>query len=157
MAAPVVSEHSLGAWLLKTRPDSAPLEEWLASDFAGVTERCVRPTYRAGLVRAGQPVLLWVSGSDPRHPAGIHAHGRATGPVRADPVSGLVLPVSLRRTEPPVARGDLRALPVLRDIEVLRMPAGSNPSYLDRGAYAALCDSFPQLRPSSRTTPRLDR
>ena len=38
----------------------------------------------------------------------------------------------------PVLRAELLLDPVLATAEVVRMPAGSNPSYLDREQYAAL-------------------
>ena len=75
---PAVTELSLGAWLVKARPAQAPIDEWYRSDFAAVTTRCVRPTYRARMIRPGQPVLLWLSGGDARLPSGIHAHGHTT-------------------------------------------------------------------------------
>ena len=143
-----VTEATLGAWLLKADPRRAPMQEWLASDFRSVTTRCVRATYRTEVVRAGQPVLLWLSGRHPDFPPGIHAHGRTTGPVRVDDEDGPVLPVRLRRTDPVVPRGELLATPGLNGIEVLRMPAASNPSWLDRAAWEALCERFPQVADS---------
>jgi hypothetical protein len=101
----------------------------------------VRQTYRTALVRANQPVLLWVSGNDPEHPAGIHARGWTTGPASD------VIPVRLTAIEPVVSRSQVRDLPRLAGAEVLRMPAGSNPSFLDVAQYAALQEAFPQLAP----------
>ena len=143
-----VTEESLGAWLLKVDPAHAPMEEWRRSDFATVTSRCVRATYRTQAVREGQPVLLWISGSDPDFPAGIHAHGRTTGPVRVADESGPVMSMRLRRTDPMVPRAELLATPGLHGVEVLRMPAGSNPSFLDRDAWETLRDQFPQVADS---------
>ncbi len=42
------------------------------------------------------------------------------------------------RCRRPVLRAELLLDPVLATAEVMRMPAGSNPSYLDREQYAAL-------------------
>lgn len=79
----------------------------------------------------GQLVLLWVSGRDPRFPAGIYAQGRLVGAASSDgSEGGLEVPIELRPLEPPVLRGELLGDPVLSGMEVLRMPAGSNPSYL---------------------------
>jgi hypothetical protein len=86
---------------------------------------CVQPTYRTALVAARQPVLLWVSGTEPGLPAGIHAHGRATGPAR-----GGEMPLVLAPLTDPLLRSELVAHPDLGSLEVLRMPAGSNPSYV---------------------------
>ena len=139
-----ITDHSLGAWLVKASPASLPVEEQLQTGFAGITSRCVRPTYRADLVRKGQPVLLWVSGNDPRHPAGIYACGRTTGPVDAAAPTP-EMPVRLRAIEPVIHREEIKAHPTLAGIEVLRMPAGSNPSYLDAEQYDALLHAFPQV------------
>jgi hypothetical protein len=43
----------------------------------------------------------------------------------------------------PVARADLLADPAARDAEVLRMPAGSNPSWLSPEQYAAVLAHLP--------------
>jgi hypothetical protein len=137
-----VTSGSLGAWLLKAAPGAA-LHELAGSGYATVTTRCVRPSYRTDLVAAGQPVLLWVSGHDPRCPVGVHAAGRTTGPVE-DSVDGLVMPVRLSPVSPVVPREALVADPLLASLEVLRMPAGSNPSYLDVTQYDALRAAFPQ-------------
>jgi hypothetical protein len=99
-------------------------------------------------------VLLWVSGADARHPAGIHAAGHTTGPVEDGP-DGLFVPVELRAVHPFVPRAVLLADPRLAGMEVLRFAAGSNPSYLDVAQYAALRTAFPQVdhgdRPGART------
>ena len=144
MTARAITERSLGAWLMKASPASLPVEELVRTGFADITSRCVRPTYRTDLIREDQPVLLWVSGNDPRHPAGIYACGRTTGPVDAAAPTP-EMPVRLRAVEPAIQRKELLDHPTLSAIEVLRMPAGSNPSYLDALQYAALQHAFPQL------------
>lgn len=98
-----------------------------------MVSRCVRPSYRTGLVRRGHRVLLWISGTEADLPAGIHAAGRVTGPVDGDQ-----LPVRLATLERPLLRSELVAHPALTTLEVLRMPAGSNPSYVTRAQLAAL-------------------
>jgi hypothetical protein len=138
-AGRALTAERLGAWLVKADPAALPIAEAAATRFATVTTRCVRPSYRTGLVEEGQPVLLWVSGRDPAHPAGIHAHGRTTGPATD------VMPVRLEPVDPPVTRQQVLAVPELSGAEVLRMPAGSNPSFLDVEQYAALQQAFRQL------------
>jgi hypothetical protein len=137
--ARALSEDTLGAWLVKASPAGLPLAELVRDGFEGLTSRCVHPTYRAALVREGQPVLLWVSGRDRRHPAGIYARGRTTGPATD------VMPLRLVAVHPVVTRDQVREVPGLATAEVLRMPAGSNPSFLDVGQYHALTAAFPQL------------
>ena len=146
MTARAVTDDSLGAWLVKASPGSLPLEELVRTGFVEITSRCVRPTYRTGLVREDQPVLLWVSGNDRRHPAGIYAIGHTTGPVDATAPTP-AMPVRLRAVEPAIHRDEVKAHPTLAGIEVLRMPAGSNPSYLDAEQYVALQHAFPQVAP----------
>jgi hypothetical protein len=145
MAARAVTERSLGAWLVKASPGSLPIDELVETGFADITSRCVRPTYRTGLVREDQPVLLWVSGNNRQHPAGIYAIGHTTGSVDATAPSP-AMPVRLRAVEPAIHREEILAHPTLAGIEVIRMPAGSNPSYLDAEQYQALQQAFPQAR-----------
>lgn len=116
---------TLGAWLVKASGAAASTREHVGSRFAHAHSWCVRPTYRTALVAAGQPVLLWVSGSEPGLPAGIHARGRTTGPAR-----GGVMPVEFVALRDPLMRSELVGHPGLAGLEVLRMPAGSNPSYV---------------------------
>ncbi len=142
-----LTAESIGAWLLKASPAGGALEELVRTGFREVSTRCVRQSYRTELVQPGQPVLLWVSGGDSRHTSGIQAQGRTTGSVVVG-VDGPVMPVRLRPVEPVVARTVLKADPVLAGLEVLRMPAGSNPSYVDVAQYAALRLAFPQVDPS---------
>lgn len=140
-----LTPDDLGAWLLKGNPVHDEVGELLHIGFADLATRCVRPSYRTTMLVAGQPLLYWVSGRDPRHPAGLHGQGRVLGPVEDDPELGPVVPVSLRLLEVPVRRTELLAHPVLADLEVLRMPAGSNPSYLTRAQLAALHEGWPQV------------
>ena len=150
-----VTGETLGAWLIKTSPSATPVDELLRTAFATVTGRCVRPTYRALVVAAGQPVLLWISGNDARHPAGVYAHGHTTGPVEpeAEPEKdgaaggrpALVMPIRLTPLDPPILRREVQQQPCLSALEVLRMPAGSNPSFLTRAQLRDLRSEFPQL------------
>jgi len=97
--------------------------------------RCVRPSYRLDLMDAGQPCLLWLSGRDR---PGVHALGAVTGPVAADETDGPVVPVRFALLAEPVPRAELLADTRMRDAEVLRMPAGSNPSWLSEEQFAAV-------------------
>jgi hypothetical protein len=124
----------VACWVIKSsRPPGVVVPGWLPGGTAGF-DRCVRPSYRLELMRAGQPVLLWVSGRDD---PGVHALGVVAGPV-TDTEGGPAVPVRLTRLAEPVERAELLADPVARDAEVLRMPAGSNPSWLSAGQYAAV-------------------
>lgn len=145
--ARAVTAETLGAWLIKANPDVTAVDDLVRRGFRDVTSRCVTRSYRTGLVAAGQPVLLWVSGNDPRVPAGIHAQGHTTGGLEgADGgTTELVMPVVLEPVDPPVLRAELVGDPALRRIEVVRMPAGSNPSYVTREQLRELAARWPQL------------
>lgn len=124
--------------LKSTRPPELIEPGWRAGAAHALT-RCVRRSYRLDLLRAGQPCLLWVSG---RTAPGVHALGEVTGEAE-ERDGGPVVPVRLTRLPVPVARADLLADPAVRDAEVLRMPAGSNPSWLSPQQYAAVLAHLP--------------
>jgi hypothetical protein len=129
-----LTEGDVAAWLIKT---SRPLDELADGWEPGgtrVLERCLRPSYRLALMRPGQPCLLWLSGRDE---PGVHAVGTlTTWPTPGAPEPSVT--ASLRRLERPVARADLRGSFAFADAEVLRVPAGSNPSYLTAAQLAAV-------------------
>jgi hypothetical protein len=120
-----LSEGDVAAWLLKTSLPPCKLLAGWEPGCTRVLDRCLRASYRLALMRPGQPCLLWLSG---REQPGVHAVGTLTGPPMTRDGQPSVT-VSLRRLERPVARADLQSSP-FADAEVLRMPAGSNPSYL---------------------------
>ncbi|MEU4562448.1 hypothetical protein AB0F72_29050 [Actinoplanes sp. NPDC023936] len=132
-----VAVEDLGAWLLKGNADHAGLRERFA--VAPRVERwCVQPSYRLELMRAGQPVLFWGSGSRRRDSAyGIWGAGRLTGPPRRDG-DGWEVPLDLTIAPPEawIPRSRIRSL--LPDIEVLRQPQGANPSYVTVRQYAVI-------------------
>jgi hypothetical protein len=124
----------VACWVLKSnRVPEVLVPGWRPGRVAEL-DRCVRRSYRLDLMAAGQPCLLWVSG---RHLPGVHALGVLTGAVAEEP-GGPVVGVSWTRLAEPVLRAELLADPGARDAEVLRMPAGSNPSWLSPAQYAAV-------------------
>lgn len=146
-----VTPDTLGAWLIKGSRAATPIAELMRTSFSDVTGWCVRPTYRTDLVSSGQPVLFWLSGDDPTTPAGIYAQGVTLGrptAMHADEARGrLTMPVSLQPVEPPILRSWLLQHPALSRLEVLTMPAGSNPSYLTRDQVSELRTAWPHLIP----------
>jgi hypothetical protein len=130
-----------------SRTPDAVAPGWLPGTVREL-DRCVRRSYRLGLMAAGQPCLLWISGRDR---PGVHALGELTrGPVERDGEPAVA--VRLTRLVFPVDRGDLLADPVTRDAEVLRMPAGSNPSWLSAAQYAAVLAHLAPVRSSAART-----
>ena len=118
----------VACWVLKTRLAPEEIDAGWQAGTERALSRCVRPSYRVDLMAAGQPVLLWLSG---REQPGVHAVGVLAGPVTTD-ADGPVVPVRLARLAEPVGRAELLADPIACSAEVLRMPAGSNPSWLSR-------------------------
>lgn len=130
----------VACWVLKsTRPPEQIDPDWRVGAARELT-RCVRRSYRLELVRPGRPCLLWVSG---RTAPGVHALGQVTGEAE-ERDGGPVIAVRLTRLASPVPRADLLADPAARDAEVLRMPAGSNPSWLSPAQYAAVLAHLPE-------------
>ena len=131
----------VACWVLKsTQPPAAIDPSWRPGTATSLT-RCVRRTYRLDLIAAGQPCLLWLSGRDR---PGVHALGSVEGPVGEDE-GGPVVPVRLTLLPSPVLRADLLADSRMRDAEVLRMPAGSNPSWLSAAEFTAVLDRVPDV------------
>jgi hypothetical protein len=131
---PRLTAEDVACWVLKsTRPPGLLAPGW-GPGATRTLQRCVRPSYRLGLMAPGTPVLLWVSGRDR---PGVHALGTLTGPVRPTG-DGPAVEVRLTALADPVARAELLADPAVRNAEVLRMPAGSNPSWLSAEQYAAV-------------------
>ena len=126
--------------LKSTRPPSAIDAAWRPGTSRSLT-RCVRRSYRLELMAAGQPCLLWLSGRDR---PGVHALGSVEGPVEDDD-GGPAVPLRLTLLPDPVPRADLLGDPRMRDAEVLRMPAGSNPSWLSRPQFEAVLDRVPEV------------
>ncbi|CUR62497.1 conserved hypothetical protein [metagenome] len=139
-AARALTRETLGAWLVKASGATPSTGEHVRAGFADVASWCARPTYRTELVSAGQPVLLWVSGTESEHPAGIYARGRTTGPA-----SEGVMPMTLLPLEAPLLRAELVGHPDLSSLEVLRMPAGSNPSFVTPPQLAVLVSMNEEL------------
>ena len=146
-----LTPDDVACWVLKSSvPPTGMAPDWGAGTERVLT-RCVRPSYRLGLMEAGQPCLLWLSGRDR---PGVHALGVLAG--RPGPTDdGPVVPVRLVLLAEPVHRAELLADPVARGAEVLRMPAGSNPSWLSRPQFDAVLarvprpDGAPRLEPWS--------
>jgi len=125
----------VACWVLKTTRPPGDVHPGWRPGIEQTLGRCVRPSYRLDLMVPGQPVLLWLSG---RQEPGVHALGVVAGPVTTEDGGAPVVPVRLTRLAAPVGRGALLADPVAREAEVLRMPAGSNPSWLSGPQFDAV-------------------
>jgi hypothetical protein len=129
-----LSATDVACWVVKSsRSPGEVLPGWAAGEERRLT-RCLRRSYRLDLVRPGQPCLLWISG--PAAP-GVHAVGVVAGGV-TDGAGGPEVALDLTLLPDPVPRGELLADPVAAGAEVLRMPAGSNPSWLSAGQFGVV-------------------
>lgn len=155
--ARAITASTLGAWLIKGSEDVYPVEKLIRNGFSTVNGWSLRETYRTDLIKPGQPVLFWISGSSKVHPAGIYAEGHTTGRATADVADSewvdpaergrpkLFMPVTLLPLPAPVLRSELLGHPSLSQIEVLKMAAGSNPSFVTPDDLAALRSTWPQV------------
>lgn len=154
-----ITHSDVGCWVLKCDPQRT----WdyfaaLAHDghhqggTTGDTSFTLGNTYRNGLIRAGDRIVLWVTG--PRNP-GVYEFGTVTDPVedRADGFDKRFA-IDLAKANKPskavpyqavrlgtsrfIRRAALVADPDLAACEQLRAPQVTNPSYLDRRQTRAL-------------------
>jgi hypothetical protein len=132
-----LTRRDVACWLIKTARPPAVLAPGWPAGTERVLDRCLRPSYRLGLMAPGQRCLLWLSG---RH-AGVHAIG--TVAEAPDPAGPAAVTVALRLLAEPVPRAELLGT-AFRTAEVIRMPAGSNPSWLDHAQLGSVLD---QLHP----------
>ncbi|MCP2176244.1 EVE domain-containing protein [Williamsia maris] len=140
MAKRAITEEILGAWVFKA--DGRRFDESIA-----IRSRCVADNYRKDLMRPGQRVVLWVSGpGDGPRPRGIWGLGWITDEARSDPDDGWVTPadITLLAEGDRVLATDLREIPELADMEVLKLPQGSNPSWVTREQLAAIVRLLPE-------------
>jgi hypothetical protein len=124
----------VACWVLKS---SVPPEQIVAGWPPGVARtanRCLRASYRLGLMLPGTPCLLWVSGRDR---PGVHAVGELAGVPQEGP-AGPEVAVRWVRLDRPLPRAELVGDPDFAGAEVVRMPAGSNPSWLSAAQFAAV-------------------
>lgn len=129
-----LSPTDVACWVLKSTRHRVEIDPgWTPGEPRRLT-RCVRRSYRLALMRPGAPCLLWVSG---RSAPGVHAVGVLAGAAAEGP-GGPEVAVDLTALPEPVSRAELLADPVAAGAEVLRMPAGSNPSWLSAGQFAVV-------------------
>ncbi|HEY6744113.1 MAG TPA: hypothetical protein VI357_00205 [Mycobacteriales bacterium] len=134
----MLTPDDIACWLLKTARGPDELVPGWPAGATRVLDRCLRPSYRLDLMVPGQRCLLWLSGRR----AGVVAVGTVLeAPDRSGPPE---VRVELRRLPRPVPRAEL--LPTaFGTAEVIRMPFGSNPSYLDATQLTPVLDHLPSV------------
>jgi hypothetical protein len=128
----------IAAWVVKGDPSVFPIDEVIESGET-IESWSVHQSYRTELMEAGQKCLLWMSGAS----GAFVAEGLLTGEVELHEAdvdewldkekarnSHLYAMLELRVLEEPIEREFLRQHPLLSQIELMRMPQGSNPSIL---------------------------
>ena len=136
---PRLTRSGVTSWVIKSAVAPGGVHpDWPPGTVRSVL-RCVRPSYRLDLMDAGARCLLWISG---RHAPGVHAIGTFAAAPEGDPPA---VRLELYRLVFPVARAELIDSPGFGRAEVIRMPAGSNPSYLEPAAAMALVDALDEV------------
>lgn len=130
-----LSAGAVAGWLLKTAVDPlVTVPGWDPGAPARLT-RCLRASYRVSLLAAGQPCVLWRSG---RAGPGVVAAGLVLSGADTGVDGSPAVEVRLHLLHEPVPRVELVADPSFATAEVVRMPAGSNPSPLTPGELEAV-------------------
>ena len=157
--AKIVDDESFGAWVLKCNPAVFDLAEFLSLGHTQVGSWTVKESYRTQIMRTGQPVVFWVSGSRDGDPIfrGVWGIGRLTSGAEYDDgmfiedaekspwrdlyratQAGLGVEVDIALMEDPLPADEFESVPVLASSEVVRAPQLSNPAYLDKTEFDAL-------------------
>jgi hypothetical protein len=139
-----LNRESVGAWLVTCNPDDVYDVTSDADARLHIFSWSLAGNYRTDLVEIGDDIVLWVGGSsNPGHTPGVWAYGIVVGEIFDDQGAGNdwkdedrkkqlrpYVPMAMTWLEPPLAKQELEAHPLLGSIEVLRMPQMANPSYL---------------------------
>ncbi len=140
---PAVTRTDLGAWLVRADPRLRDLPGHVRAGNAPFTSWCVAASYRSRLMEPGDEIWLWVSGRDPTFPRGLWGWGAVVGPAEPDehpPGERPTWRVSIELRVCPdesVTDHELREAGIT-DLEVQRMPQGSNPSWVSRDQLARI-------------------
>lgn len=154
----VVSDATLGAWVLKCDPSVWDIDEFMADGNTYVDAWSVENNYRSRLMANGQPAVLWVSGSKARKVTpGIWGAGHIVGPsewnawmsddnpdtghwldLRKMQKAEFSVPLNIELLPSPVSREQFKSDKILAGVEVIRQPQGSNPSFLTKREFASL-------------------
>jgi hypothetical protein len=140
-----ITADNLGAWLIKCQPKANPeLPRTIREgDPQPVTRWCVADNYRSRMMASGDRVVLWVSGDGRELARGIWGLGWVTGqvPPMVDELGAetgkLEVPLHLPLLSSGLTAETIRAAGI-SDLEVLRLPQGSNPSWVSVDQLTAL-------------------
>ena len=151
MSSRAVTASNLGAWLIKCDP-RVNVEVLRPDDLGAVriTSRCVTRGYRSSMMKPGDRVVLWISGDGRLMSRGIWGVGHVVGSVNQSAAETSV-PVDIPLLACPLTDVALRAAHI-DDLEVQRVPAASNPSWVSKEQWARvekLLSSPKPIRPGA--------
>ena len=138
-----ITSENFGAWLIKCEPNTWDLVAFVDGGNDYIDDWSVVEGYRSRAMQAHDRIIFWKSGNQVAYPRGIWGIGHVTGPahdvVIEDPGYWLddaarlnvtySVPVYIPLFEQPVTDADLRTAGI-DDLEVQKMPGGSNPSWV---------------------------
>jgi Protein NO VEIN, C-terminal/EVE domain len=138
-----ITSENFGAWLIKCDPKIWDFVAFVEAGNDYVDRWSVIDNYRSHMMQVHDRILFWKSGDQEGHPRGIWGIGHVTGEahdvVETDPGYWLdddarrkvtySVPVYIPLFDEAVTEADLRAAGI-DDLEVQKMPGGSNPSWL---------------------------
>ena len=145
-----ITETTLGAWVFTASGRRRDMLSDIADGRTRIESRCVADNYRSAMMRRGQRALLWLSGpAEGPTPRGVWGLGWISGPTSTDANGQLVVPTDITVLDPDdvIRATDLREIPGLSRMEVLRVPAASNPSWVDVDQLDALQRRLPAWPP----------
>lgn len=156
-----ITDDNLGAWVFKCNPDVYNLPAEIADGETFVDGWSVSDNYRSAMISGGQKAILWMSGAqDGKAPRGIWGIGWTTNTRYA--VNGLggsywqdedhaarvqfMAPTAIHCLDERdrLRADDISMVPELADLEVFRVPQGSNPSWISKSQLAALEGLLPE-------------
>lgn len=154
-----VTEETLGAWVIKCNPTTVwDLRGFVADGKSLIEGWSVVENYRSAMMRRGQQVLLWVTGSEGGPlPRGFWGPGWITGTAdygspddywideEARARNRFFVPLRVIVWDKPVTEAALRAVDGLDDIEVIRRRQAANPNWVSTEQLALLKINFDQL------------
>lgn len=162
-----ITAETLGSWLVRLNPAKWDLAKHIADGGKRVDSVSVVDNYRSAMMAPGDRIVLWVSGNGRLLARGIWGLGHVTAAVRDEPAGArpdgpsLWLDERTRRgvthavfvdiplLDAPVTDAELKAT-AIDDLEVQRVPMGSNPSWISREQLSRL---EPLLPPWPRFSP----
>lgn len=165
-----ITAKTLGTWLVRCNPAKWDLAGYMAGGGEQVDSVSVVENYRSAMMQPGDPIVLWVSGNGRLLARGIWGLGHVTASVRDEPATPApdaeshwldertrravnhAVFVDIPLLDSPVTDAELRSAG-LDDLEVQRVPMGSNPSWLSREQLARMRPLLPPWpRFSARTS-----